>query len=313
MQRRPTSHGARGAGEADAKTERALAKADAKTERALAKVDEKIEAKTARVAAKVDAKIEAKAAKLAQHAARGAAVLDRVAAHLDAVDLWTRSEPGARKARLGRSEIAAAGIHIADADGLDALSMRRLAADLDVGTMTLYHYVHTKDELLALMVDTFLAEVVLPAGVEPLAGWRESLSVIARRTRDAVRRHPWVLDLGGDPTIGPNAMRHIDQSWQALAGLDADLDTKLDLITAVDEYVLGYCRMEHSGFTEGGEETLAYMEELIAEGGYPALAALTAADGLSATWSRMRAHATDEQRFDRNLARLLAGFAAEQG
>ena len=286
---------------AAAKVEAKTARTAAKTAQAVAKVDEKAD----RMATKMSQKAE----KLAHHAARGAAVLDRVASHLEAVDLWTRTEPGARKPRLGRSEIAAAGIGIADTDGLHAVSMRRLATELDVGTMTLYHYVHTKVELLAIMVDALVSEVVLPTGEELSADWREAVTTIACRTRDVLRRHPWVLEVNADPSIGPNALRHFDQSWQAVAGLGSDLEMKLDVTTAVDEYVFGFCVHEHRTFAGGDEvEMPAYIEELLGAGAYPAVRAITDEVGLASFWTRMHAHSTDPGRFERNLARLLDGF-----
>ncbi len=295
--------------ELDPKVARAVAKIDARTAHATAKVEAKVEAKKARAAAKVSAN----AAKLAGHAARGAAALDRVAAHLDAVDLWTRAAPGARKPRLGRAELAGAAIAIADDDGIDAVSMRRLAAELDVGTMTLYHYVRTKDELLALMIDELLAEVVVPVGTELPEDWRDAITVIARRSRDSLLRHPWVLDISGAPSIGPNAVLHFDQSWQAVAGLAAGFETKLDVITAVDEYVFGYCLAERRVDADGVDhaEMLGYMDELVAAGTYPSLQQLAAEVGLDTVWTRVHEHATGTERFDRNLARLLAGFETE--
>jgi len=299
------------------KVDRKTAAAAAKTEAKLAAADAKIEAKLSAADAKLaaaEAKIDAKTAKLAHHVARGAAALDRVAEHLDTLDLWTRSVPGVRKGRLGRAELASVAIRIADAEGIDAVSMRRIATELDVGTMTLYHYVRTKDELLALMVDELLEEVVVPDAELP-ADWRAAMTVIALRTRDALRRHPWVFDIAGDPSIGPNAMRHFDQSWQAVAGMDADLETRLDVITAVDEYVFGFCLAERRNYADDGDDRgmVGYMQELLADGDYPALRALTAEIGLPELWSRMQAHATAPDRFERNLARLLSGFAADLG
>ncbi len=229
------------------------------------------------------------------------------------MDLWTRAEPGARKSRLGRAELAEAAIAVVDAEGIDAVSMRRLANELDVGTMTLYHYVRTKDELLALMVDELLAEVVVPEGTELPGDWREAITLIARRSRDSLLRHPWVLDISGEPSIGPNAVLHFDQSWQAVAGLAAGFETKLDVITAVDEYVFGYCLAERRVAAEGVDPAgmLGYIDELVAAGTYPSLQQLAAEIGLGTVWTRVHAHATSPDRFDRNLARLLAGFAAE--
>jgi AcrR family transcriptional regulator len=319
-----------GAAEAklDAKVAAELAAAeatiDAKTAAANAKVaaaDAKVRARQARATTDIDEKsgrladkVGEKAAKLADHAARGAAALDRVAERLDALDLWTRSEPGARKPHLGRAELAGVAIRVADAEGIDAVSMRRIATELDVGTMTLYHYVRTKDELLALMVDELLGEIVVPDRDLP-DDWQGAMTMIAIRSRDTLRRHPWVLDISTGPTIGPNAMRHFDQSWQAVAGLDSDVDTKLDVITAVDEYVFGFCLEERRSFADDERDPgmIGYLQELLVEGDYPALRALTAELGLAELWSRMETHAADAGRFGRNLARLLAGFRAGVG
>ncbi|MGZ4765632.1 MAG: TetR/AcrR family transcriptional regulator, partial [Ilumatobacteraceae bacterium] len=190
---------------------------------------------------KINAKLAKSADKVAAKSMKHAEALDRLAAHLETLDVWTRTERGVRKPRFNRDDIAAAAIRIADAEGFEAVSMRRLAAELDAGTMTLYHYVRTKDELLTLIVDAFLAEVVLAPGQRMPRDWRAAVTLIARRSRDALQRHPWILDIADDPNIGPNAMRHFDQSWQALSSLDASFDDKLDLIMAVDEYVFGFC------------------------------------------------------------------------
>jgi len=265
-----------------------------------------------RATEKINAKFDKQADKVASKAARHIDSLDRLAAHLETIDVWTRAERGARKPRFTRDDIAAAAIRIADDEGFDAVSMRRLAAELDAGTMTLYHYVRTKDELLTLVVDAFLAEVVVPADQALPSDWREAITLIARRTRDALRRHPWILDITDDPSIGPNAMRHFDQSWQALLPLQAELEDKLDLISLVDEYVFGYCLHERNNLRDdpGDDEMMDYIGALLIDDEYPALAAMVDEMGLQEVWSRMDAHARGAGRFDRNLARLLNGFEA---
>ena len=75
----------------------------------------------------------------------------------ESLEVWTRPERGRRRPRYTRDEIAAAAIRVADAEGFDELSMRRLASELGAGTMTLYHYVRTKDELLALVHDAVMS------------------------------------------------------------------------------------------------------------------------------------------------------------
>ena len=267
---------------------------------------------TEKINAKINATISKQADKVAAKSAKHAEALDRLAAHLETIDVWTRNERGMRKPRFNRGDIAAAAIRIADAEGFEAVSMRRLAAELDAGTMTLYHYVRTKDELLTLIVDAFLAEVVIPPGQRLPRDWRAAITLIARRTRDALRRHPWILDISDDPNISPNAIRHFDQAWHALAPLTASLEDKLDLIAAVDEYVFGFCLHERNNLAGDADdaEMVEYLRSLMLDDEYPALAGMIAEYGLEPLWTRIHTHSRGAARFDRNLARLVAGFEA---
>src|SRR5689334_25290751 len=96
--------------------------------------------------------------------------------------IWTRPEPAGRAARLGRNDIARAALAVADDDGFAAVSMRRLARELGVGTMSLYHYLRTKDDLLELMDDAVMGELLVPPDELP-DDWRDALPAIERRTR----------------------------------------------------------------------------------------------------------------------------------
>ena len=105
-----------------------------------------------------------------------------------------------------------------------AVSMRRIAAELDAGTMTLYHYVRTKDELLTLVIDAVMGEVVVPAD-EPMPDRLARRADVDRRAHAATRcsgtrgssTSPTI------PPIGPNSVRHFDQSLQAVASLPITL------------------------------------------------------------------------------------------
>jgi AcrR family transcriptional regulator len=264
------------------------------------------------VTEKIAEKAQRQADKIAHKAAHHAEHFDRLNERLDALDVWTRIEPGRRRPRFTREEIATVALRIADAEGLEAVSMRRIAAELGAGTMTLYHYVRTKDELLALVMDAVMSEVVVPADAPLPDDWRGAISIIARRSRDAFRRHPWILDIADDPAIGPNSVRHFDQSVQAVASLPGAFVDKLDVITAVDEYVLGFCIHERSDFHNGSgdneNEMIAYVDELVATGDYPALAEMIRGVGIESLWAKMQDHANDPTRFDRNLARILDGI-----
>ncbi|MWA05944.1 TetR family transcriptional regulator [Actinomadura sp. LD22] len=155
--------------------------------------------------------------------------------------VWDRPEPPTRPAPLDRERIVAAAVALADEGGLEAVSVRKVAARLDVGPMRLYGYIATKQELFDLMVDEVYAEI-LP-GEQP-GDWREVLRVRADRTRKAALRHEWLADLlGGRPTLGPNALAVGEATLAALDGL-ADLDTVVRAVETVSAYVTGAIRRE---------------------------------------------------------------------
>jgi AcrR family transcriptional regulator len=269
-----------------------------------------------RVASKIDAKISRTGAKLERVSAKVQGhqeMLDRLSGHLGALDVWTRIEPAGRRPRFTRDEIAAAAVRIADTEGFAAVSMRHLASELGAGTMTLYHYVRTKDELLTLVTDSVMGEVVMPPDEQLPHHWRDAVTVIARRTRQAMLRHPWILDITDDPPIGPNSVRHFDQSLQAVSSLDLRLGEKLDIVSTIDEYVFGHCLHERNnvqGQNVASDEMTSYVNSLVATGDYPQLAALADEHGLDGTWALVEDHFRDQGRFERNLRRILDGIEA---
>jgi AcrR family transcriptional regulator len=272
-----------------------------------------VEKVTERINTKLSAKLAANE-KFAARAAVAAEVLQRATQSPSPLDVWTRPEPHRRRGRFTRDEIAAAAIRIVDTEGLAALSMRRLAAELDAGTMTLYHYVRTKDELLALVSDAVMGEIVLPPDEPMPKHWRDALTVIAERGRASLGRHPWVFDIQDDPPIGPNSVRHFDQTLEALASLPLPLGEKLEISSAVDELVFGHALMErhhlveeHPGFDD---EMLDYVKALVDTGEYPQLAALAEDPGIEEAWTLIEAQLRDPNRFRRSLERLLDGIEA---
>jgi len=149
------------------------------------------------------------------------------------------------KASIRRQQIVDAAVELADAEGLEAVSMRRLAVKLGVGTMTPYSYVADKDELLDLMLDEVSREMLVP---EPLPGdWRQALRAIAFATRAAVEAHPWIFrGQARRPRGRINTMRHIEQSIGAVQMLGVDRKTGARVLMAVDDYVLGHCFRKRS-------------------------------------------------------------------
>jgi AcrR family transcriptional regulator len=162
----------------------------------------------------------------------------RVATGNDSRPIWALPEPADRKPRHTRGQIAAAAVRIADNEGFDAVTMKRIADELGAGTMTLYYYVRTKADIVALMQDAILAEILIPGPGFP-AGWREAITAITRQTRQVLIAHPWSLTSLNDAAFGPNAMRHFEQSLAATAGTGLPAPARLELIAAVDDYVAG--------------------------------------------------------------------------
>ncbi|GAA1976194.1 TetR/AcrR family transcriptional regulator [Kitasatospora viridis] len=158
--------------------------------------------------------------------------------------VWDRPEPPTAPVPLDRERIVAAAVALADEGGLEAVSLRKVAARLDAGPMRLYGYISTKQDLVDLMLDEVHAEI-LPAERPGEPGdWREALRTLAHRTRAAALRHEWLADLlGGRPTLGPNALAVTEARLAALDGL-ADIDTAMRAVETVGAYCTGAIRRE---------------------------------------------------------------------
>jgi AcrR family transcriptional regulator len=228
--------------------------------------------------------------------------------------VWFRQEPASRRPAHTRADIARAAIEIADSEGFEAVSMRRVAQRLGAGTMTLYHYVRNKDELITLISDLVMAEVVVPEG-ELSAHWRSALTQIATRSREAFAAHHWVFELmGGDGPPGPNGMRHFEQSLQAVASLGLDKKQTFEVIGQIDDYVFGYALREvqeaeehERGWTP---EMAEFFKRELATGAYPLISDFFGGD-LDGSFELIVEFMSEEGRFDRGLSRLLDGIEAE--
>jgi AcrR family transcriptional regulator len=149
--------------------------------------------------------------------------------------LWRTSERTSRKGRpeLSVERIVRAAIDVADAEGLQALSMRRVAERLGVGTMSLYTYVPGKPELFDVMLDTVYGETARPE--DATGGWRGRLEQIARENWALYLRHPWLLQIAATrPVLGPNATAKYDYELRAVDGIgltDLEMDSVITLIT----------------------------------------------------------------------------------
>jgi AcrR family transcriptional regulator len=297
-------------------------RAQEKLERAEAKVRERSERAQDQVARALDRVAEAedrageKVARAIERAERAGAEAPRSDAAADEAEpmIWFRQEPASRRPAHTRADIARAALEIADSQGFDAVSMRRVAERLGAGTMTLYHYVRNKEELVALMGDAVMAEVVVPEGTLS-DDWRTALTQIAHRSHEAFRAHHWVFQkLGEDGVPGPNGMRHFEQSLQAVAGLELDREQTFEVIGQVDDYVFGYslrevqeAKEQEQGWTPA---VVDFLKRELATGDYPLIGEFFG-DDFEASFDQAMEMMADESRFDRGLKRLLDGIEAE--
>ena len=225
--------------------------------------------------------------------------------------VWERPEPTERRALspLSRDRIVRAALALADAEGLEAVSLRKVAAALDVGPMRLYRYAGTKEELLELMVDAVYAEIPPPTG----STWQDILRSIAHGTRQAALEHEWFADLlGGRPQFGPAALAHTEASLAALRATSAfpDPSAVMRALDALSAYRIGAVRKEitarRAERTTGLDErdwqrsNGPYLTRMFATGNYPALAEVV----------HEAEHLDAATRFDLGLGYLLDGIEA---
>ena len=178
------------------------------------------------------------------------------------------------KPALSLERIVAAAVDLAVAEGIDAVSMNRVAAELGSSAMSLYRYVASKDELLALMIDAALGDT--PRASPAAAGWRAGLERWAWIYHDALRRHPWVLRVPiGGPPVMPNQVRWLDDGLAALRDTGLTEPEKLSVILLVSGYVRN-------------EATLAADVAAAAERG---------GGELMPAWGRVLQRLTDAERF----------------
>lgn len=151
--------------------------------------------------------------------------------------VWTRPRPEPARRAPGVDQYVAAALAVADAEGLAAVSMRRVASDLGSGTATLYRYITNRDELVDLMVDAAQGEEPLP---DPTPDWRTDLAAVAHAQRATLLRHPWLAaELAGRPSLGPNTLRRAESALRAAVALTPDITLASQALSAVHAYVLG--------------------------------------------------------------------------
>ncbi|WP_433662050.1 TetR/AcrR family transcriptional regulator C-terminal domain-containing protein [Nocardia sp. CA-128927] len=214
-----------------------------------------------------------------------------------------------RETELTAASIVHAGMAIADAEGLAALSMRRVAAELGVPTMSLYRHVGSKDQLVLLMADEAFGSAEFPD--PPPAGWRERLEVLARLQWAMYHRHPWVVAAlwVSEPEPAPKLLAHTEWAVHAFDDLGLDPDSVIYAHVSLFSYVRGIAvNLElEAGIRRAGTPVVPWdarepeYEQFLASGRYPTLASLNERNDFQFDIDRL---------FEFGLHRLLDGFAA---
>lgn len=230
--------------------------------------------------------------------------------HVPPGSVWLRPPrtPRARRGQsLSRDDLAATGVALADRDGLDALSMRRVAAELGITAMSLYWYVDTKEQLVELMVDRIFA------GEGPATGddWRARLRAIGTATFARHREHPWFVRALGRPGSlpGPGQLAY----WDACVGALTDPalaprfapDDVTVAVGTVNHFVSGFALSPLPGVLTpyaGHPEVEGYLRDAVVHGGLHHLRTLGGAT-----------HRFTDDRFDRELEIVLDGVAGFVG
>ncbi|MEU5869142.1 TetR/AcrR family transcriptional regulator [Nonomuraea sp. NPDC047529] len=223
------------------------------------------------------------------------------------VNIWMRPERPARgpKPAYSRAQITEAAVRIADTEGLEAATMRRIAAEIGAGAMSLYRYVPNRDNLVELMADRLTGEIDV-TGL-PSGDWRADLTRYADELRAMWLRHPWVATVQRSlPSFGPNQVLLIER---LMGVLDAyvPIDENLTLMALLNSYIEGAVREEISSageFRRSGLSESEWMarsgpriEQLVNSGEYPIFTKIVMQAG--------RPHLSRDDQFRHGLQRVL--------
>ena len=225
--------------------------------------------------------------------------------------IWTRPERAARgpSPEHSRAKIASAGIALADASGLGAVTMRSVAAAIGTAPASLYRYVATRDELVELMADQVYGEYRYdePGAGHPVA----DLLGLAHQGRAVYHRHPWLLDVRATGSLpGPNAIAFLEHALAALAGTGLTGPARLETVGLFSGAVRLFAQTEIEQ-QQAGRDTAqwqgslaGYLLPIAADGQHPHLAAALADQPAAGDPGQQ------QPLFDRAMIRILTGLIA---
>jgi AcrR family transcriptional regulator len=225
--------------------------------------------------------------------------------------VWTRPRHKREQPALSRQQIVTEAVRLLDAEGIDALSMRRLGARLGAAATSIYWHVASKDELVELVVDAAYGELEVPEA-DDAAGWRAAVTGFAHSLRSMLLRHPWMASLlpqAGLAHLGPNLMRMTDRLAALFETAGFTGRELRQAVNTVISYVLGVATTEAAWLTmvaRAGVSEQEWVERL-----YPAAQAAAQAYPRLRRYAEQPApapHKTREEDFDYGLERVLDGL-----
>ena len=207
--------------------------------------------------------------------------------------------------RHSRQEVVRAAVALADAEGLDAVTIRAVAGRLGTGVMSLYSYVPDKQTLVYDMVEEVSGEISLP---EPSGDWRADTHLLAGEQRALLRRHPWLIEATSHlQPLGPGTLAVLEFALGALEPAGLPAAARLETFALVNGFVIAIVRTELAAAPDPAQAAaqVARLQDLLATGQYPRFAAALAEGGPA---SADPASADPAAQFDRILDRILDGL-----
>jgi AcrR family transcriptional regulator len=167
------------------------------------------------------------------------------------------------RVRLSRDRVLETAIRLADGEGIEKLSMRRLGEELGVEAMSLYNHVSNKEDLLNGMIDAMYGEIELPAHDDD---WKTALRKRSVSVRAVLLRHPWANGLmDSAKSAGPCTLRHHDRVLGTFRNGGFSLAMTAHAFSALDSYVYGYAKQEKALPFDTAEEAAAMANVMLAQ------------------------------------------------